>query len=64
MIRTHELISSLYFCVLVLCEACRDTHDAGMWGSQIADFLPVKLILYLLTLLLHLIQLTYLLAKK
>ncbi|MEQ2222025.1 hypothetical protein ILYODFUR_021698 [Ilyodon furcidens] len=34
----------------VLCEACRYNHDTGSWWSQLPDFLPVKLIFYMLTL--------------
>ncbi|XP_041852902.1 patatin-like phospholipase domain-containing protein 2 [Melanotaenia boesemani] len=48
----------------VLCETCRDTYNAGSGQSQLTDFFPVKLIMYLLTLLLLPIQLTLLFAKR
>ncbi|XP_044048600.1 patatin-like phospholipase domain-containing protein 2 [Siniperca chuatsi] len=45
----------------VLCEACRDSHDGG---SQLIQFLPVKVLMYLLTLLMLPIELTFLLTKS
>ncbi|KAM4734578.1 patatin-like phospholipase domain-containing protein 2 [Anableps anableps] len=35
----------------VLCGACRHNHDTSSWWSQFTDFLPIKLIVYMLTLL-------------
>lgn len=52
-------------CVIVLCEACREGHDSVSWSSQLTEFLPVKVVLYLLTFLLLLpIELTLLLTKR
>ncbi|GLD61565.1 patatin-like phospholipase domain-containing protein 2 isoform X1, partial [Lates japonicus] len=48
----------------ILCEACRESHDGVSWWSQLAEFLPVKLVLYLLSLLMLPIELTFLLAKS
>lgn len=47
------------FCVLmlVLCEACRDSHDGG-------TFLPSKVVMNLLILLMMPIELTVLLIKR
>ncbi|KAM7002356.1 patatin-like phospholipase domain-containing protein 2 isoform 2-T2 [Tautogolabrus adspersus] len=48
----------------VLCEACRDSHDAGSRGSQLSQFFPVRVVLYLLTLLLLSIELLFVLTKS
>ncbi|XP_047189548.1 patatin-like phospholipase domain-containing protein 2 isoform X2 [Scophthalmus maximus] len=49
----------------ILCEACREGHDSVSWSSQLTEFLPVKVVLYLLTFLLLLpIELTLLLTKS
>ncbi|XP_030586894.1 patatin-like phospholipase domain-containing protein 2 [Archocentrus centrarchus] len=48
----------------LLCEACKDSHDGGSWWQSFRDFLPVKLVMYLLTLLILPIELTILFTKS
>ncbi|XP_053175471.1 patatin-like phospholipase domain-containing protein 2 [Scomber japonicus] len=48
----------------VLCEACRDSHAGdGRWSHR-TEFLPVKAVLYLLTLLTLPLELTFSLTKS
>ncbi|KAK5600608.1 hypothetical protein CRENBAI_001338 [Crenichthys baileyi] len=47
----HKVTDSLPASIRkVLCEACGYNYDTGSWWSQLPDFLPVKLIFYMLTL--------------
>ncbi|CAK6954496.1 patatin-like phospholipase domain-containing protein 2 [Scomber scombrus] len=48
----------------VLCEACRDSHAGGGRWSHLTDFLPVKAVLHLLTLLSLPLELTVSLTKS
>lgn len=54
----------MFVCVLVLCEACREGHDGGTWSSQYTDLLLVKLVMYLLTLLILPVEVTFSLTKR
>ncbi|XP_067349329.1 patatin-like phospholipase domain-containing protein 2 [Channa argus] len=48
----------------ILCEACRNCHDGvGQW-SQPHQFLPIRVVLYLLTFLLTSIELVFILTKS
>ncbi len=57
-------MSTFCVCVLVLCEACRDSHDGGTRWCQLTKLVPVKAVLYLLTLLMLPIELTVFLTKR
>ncbi|XP_019934386.2 patatin-like phospholipase domain-containing protein 2 isoform X1 [Paralichthys olivaceus] len=48
----------------ILCEACRESPDGVSASSQLTDFLPVKVVLYLLTFLMLPIELSLLLIKS
>ncbi|KAM4619397.1 1-acylglycerol-3-phosphate O-acyltransferase Pnpla3-like isoform 1-T1 [Polymixia lowei] len=48
----------------VLCEACRERHTGGSLFSQVIEFLPVKVVSYLLVPCTLLVELTFLLAKR
>lgn len=48
----------------VLCEACRDSHEGDTRWSQLSKLLPLKVILYLLTILMLPIELTVSLIKR
>ncbi|KAK2842642.1 hypothetical protein Q5P01_012842 [Channa striata] len=58
----HSVIKNLPVGIKkILCEACRNSHDGV---SQPHHFLPVRVVLYLLTVLLTSMQLTFLLTKR
>ncbi|XP_032436382.1 patatin-like phospholipase domain-containing protein 2 isoform X1 [Xiphophorus hellerii] len=57
---THSLPASIQE---VLREACQHNRDPSSWWSRFTDFLPIKLIIYMLTLPLRPIQLGLSLAK-
>ncbi|XP_042352643.1 patatin-like phospholipase domain-containing protein 2 isoform X2 [Plectropomus leopardus] len=48
----------------VLCEACRDSHSGDTRWSQLTEFLPVKVVLCLLTLVMLPIELSFILIKS
>ncbi|XP_060892048.1 patatin-like phospholipase domain-containing protein 2 isoform X2 [Labrus mixtus] len=48
----------------VMCEACRDSHDGGSHGSLLSQFFPVRVVLYLLSLLVLPIDLLFVLTKS
>ncbi|RVE71373.1 hypothetical protein OJAV_G00051040 [Oryzias javanicus] len=48
----------------VLCEACRDAREANSWWSQTTEFLPLKIFLFVLTLLLVALQFSLFLVKS
>ncbi|XP_065812949.1 patatin-like phospholipase domain-containing protein 2 isoform X3 [Labrus bergylta] len=48
----------------VLREACRDSHDGGSQGSLLSQFFPVRVVLYLLSLLVLPIDLLFVLTKS
>ncbi|XP_037622418.1 patatin-like phospholipase domain-containing protein 2 [Sebastes umbrosus] len=48
----------------VLCEACRESHGDDTRWSELTKFPPVRVIMYLLTLLLLPIELSFLLTKS
>ncbi|XP_069551532.1 patatin-like phospholipase domain-containing protein 2 [Brachyistius frenatus] len=61
----HKVIEKLPVAMKkVLCEACRDIHDGSSWWSQLKDFLPVKFVTHLLTLLILPIKLTLLVTRS
>ncbi|XP_024136897.1 patatin-like phospholipase domain-containing protein 2 [Oryzias melastigma] len=48
----------------VLCEVCRDAREANSWWSQTTDFLPVKIFLFPLTLLVVSLQFALFVVKS
>ncbi|XP_029379545.1 patatin-like phospholipase domain-containing protein 2 [Echeneis naucrates] len=48
----------------ILCEACRESHDDVTLWSQLTQFLPVKGVFYLLTILMLPLELTCILTKR
>ncbi|XP_023256154.1 patatin-like phospholipase domain-containing protein 2 isoform X1 [Seriola lalandi dorsalis] len=61
----HKVIENLPVNIKkILCEACRESHDGVRWWSQLTQVLPVKVFLYLLTLLMLPIELISVLTKS
>ncbi|XP_075995092.1 patatin-like phospholipase domain-containing protein 2 [Genypterus blacodes] len=61
----HTLIQNLPVSMkTVLCEACRDAADPGAQDSRLAEVLPVRLVLILLSVCTLLLELIFLLLKS
>ncbi|XP_047451456.1 patatin-like phospholipase domain-containing protein 2 isoform X2 [Mugil cephalus] len=61
----HRVIENLPVAIKrVLCEACRDSRDGGSWSAWCTDFLLVKAVMYLLTLLILPVEATFSLTKS